>query len=88
MSAAYANGREPQLGDEVISAHGLLATVAVIEVTTNKVAALGYWQSQGRVTDIFPDGTIRVWRSEVGFHDPVGHYYDIAAKHLLVGGDS
>lgn len=88
MSATYSNGRAARLGDKVISAGGLNHALPVIDVMTNKVGALGYWESVGTVTDIFPDGTVRVLREEVGFGDAVGFTYDVAAKHVLVGGDS
>jgi hypothetical protein len=88
VSAVYANGRAPALGDRVISAHGTLHGLAVLDAFTNEVGWLTYFASVGTVTDLLPDGTLVVFRDEVGFRDPVGHRYACAAKHLLVLGDS
>lgn len=85
---SYRNGRRPQPGDRVISAHGATKYIAVIDTFTNKVGYLGYWASLGAVTDVLPDGTVVVFRDEVGFREGVGHRYCVAAKHLLVEGDS
>lgn len=84
----YSNGRTAKVGDEVISAHGTTKYIAVIDTFTNAVGYLGYWASAGEVTDVLPDGTVVVFRDEVGFNDPTGHRYSVAAKHLLVAGDS
>jgi hypothetical protein len=86
--AIYGNGRDARVGDEVISALGTTAVIAVIDVDTDRIGWLGYWPTQGTVTEVHDDGTVTVHRSEAGFLDDVGHRYRAEAKHLLVGGDS